>query len=482
MSLFNNDPACAVSPDAYESWGTARSTLYHSIKSYILASNALGSALVHSSPQRPLSRDFLQQFDTELACFLDEEQKLQSAHTALIRSRNMTESFSSISRLPVEVLSNIFLAASAYPTHNNSSNSSPLKSPQAIACVCQAWRTVALSLPSLWSYLYLSIRRPDIDGNSLKRVKLLSERSIGADLRLDIWVQIDAGDREDRDEREAYVTEITIEKLIPVLAPLASRVRHLEIGMSVDSQNFLQSLLACLIGLGASSSIHHLDLWYDPDWILFGASDSRLDLLPWEGSYQPGHWEDESPVGDLLKSVSCLRLRSINIPGNDEAYHALTELSLCDIDLSIQELESILEASPMLHTLSLTRLELDYEGAPTNLISLPHLQSLTLDEVSPKTTRIFALLEPGVHSLHVHLSLKIVDSSMVGDIQGCFGRSNVTNLHIKITEPNRWFSLSRLSLGQLETLTLERCNIWDSDLVDFLASDETRHTLHKAPL
>ncbi|KAF8593096.1 hypothetical protein BDV93DRAFT_612348 [Ceratobasidium sp. AG-I] len=271
------------------------------------------------------------------------------------------------------------------------------------------------------------------------------------------------------------MTEITIEKIIPLLTPLAPRIHHLEIGMDENSQTLLQSLLECILRLGAYNSLQRLDLWYNADWALFGAdSDRHLYLDPWYEPYRSERGKDKYPVANFLESVRQLRVRSVDIPHDHKAYHALTELSLCDVDLSIQVLGSILAASPMLQTLCLRELKLDYDDTPTESIPLSNLRSLTLGPCSMGPDEIICLLpilKPGSHSLHVHLSLRSVDSSVVENIRGFFSRSSVTDLHIKVDEPNSWFGLLRLSLNQLETLTLEACNLRDSDLIDFLESE-----------
>lgn len=65
-------------------------------------------------------------------------------------------------------------------------------------------------------------------------------------------------------------------------------------------------------------------------------------------------------------------------------------------------------------------------------------------------------------------------------MQEFFARSSVTDLHIKVDEPDCWLNSLRLSLDQLETLTLVGCNMWDSDLINFLESEKARRDPHKA--
>lgn len=453
-----NDPAHVIPQDAYHSWNSARDALSQSIQAYIRASSLLSSSLAHSSSQFLSTHDSpdetSSEFDAQLSCLLDEQKELRVAHAALIISRKKSKTFSAISRLPVEVLSNIFLAASAYPTADDTSKRFALRSPASISQVCHAWRDIALGLPPLWAYLRVIIRRPEIDDASMKRIELWSERSIGADLHLDIWVQNDLGDGElERESYEAYATQVTIHKLIPLLTPLASRIRHLEIGFDLDSTNFLQSLLGCLIGLGASDSIQSLSLWYNHRWNPFGSNaDERLDLLPWDPTYLPDNWEDDDSLLDnFLDSVHSLSLRSVNIPRDHEAYHDLTELYLSDVDLSVEEIAPTLESSSGLRILSITDLDLGYGDTPDEPVHLPDLESITLgsgcmggDDVAC----VLALLEPGECSLTVDLSLKSVGSSATEDIRSFFSRSYVTNLHLTIAEPNTWFNLLRFSLGR----------------------------------
>lgn len=70
----SNDLTRATSHNAYLSWNTARDTLYQSIQSYAIASNLLGSSLIHSSFHYLPSHDLLEQFDSEFARCLEEQQ------------------------------------------------------------------------------------------------------------------------------------------------------------------------------------------------------------------------------------------------------------------------------------------------------------------------------------------------------------------------------------------------------------------------
>lgn len=107
-----------VDQDAYLSWSSARTALSKSIQAYSRASNALGSVLAHSAPHHPPLHNPLDnaftEFESELALFHKEQEALQAVQTRLLQSANQSGTFAPINRLPVEVLSNIFIDASAY--------------------------------------------------------------------------------------------------------------------------------------------------------------------------------------------------------------------------------------------------------------------------------------------------------------------------------------------------------------------------------
>lgn len=512
--------------DAYQSWVAARDALRQGIQAYIRTSNALGSSLASASSQSVALDHFPDhvstQFDTELKRFPDEQSELHAAHLALLKSRNISTVFCRISCLPSEILSRIFLAAYVDNPNDDSSRQSR-KFPNILASVCHSWRTIALGTPMLWSYLELIVRRPEIDETSIKCIDLWSHRSTGAQLCLDILVQkdLDYGNSE-RENYEYDTTDITIEKLFPILTPLAPRIFHLTIGLNLDSQNFLQSLLCCLVGLNMSSSIQSLNIWYNCNWKAFYAEpSSSLDLLPFDPTYEPD-WDDDSAFETLLHSIQHLNLSSVNIPLDHKVYHGLVELRLSNIEFQTQDITAILEASPALRLLSLVDFYLEEddnndeddtddgdndddnndnaadsgsnsESSPNSdsgsddtsneRIALVDLQSIILRSnkmPGSQLAKVLNLIESGSHPLRVDLSLKSVESDTADSIRAFFSRSNVAHLQVSIAEPNTWFSLLNRSLRQLQTLSLEGCNLWDQDFVDFISSKETCRNPRKA--
>ncbi|KAF7300751.1 F-box domain-containing protein [Mycena kentingensis (nom. inval.)] len=89
--------------------------------------------------------------------------------------RAMSGVLSPIRRLPVEILSEIFLCVHA---------TTPQQTPWRLGHICRAWRAVALGLPCLWSSIRLGLGLPTYDLRLLLKEQLW--RSMAAPLRIEI--------------------------------------------------------------------------------------------------------------------------------------------------------------------------------------------------------------------------------------------------------------------------------------------------------
>ncbi|KAJ7622308.1 hypothetical protein FB45DRAFT_1061857 [Roridomyces roridus] len=81
-------------------------------------------------------------------------------------------------RLPVEVLSRIFLASLADALSSPSYRSDDIRQPpHVLARVCSAWRTVALDTPELWCAIHLADLEKPWDGDGALFIPTFAERS-----------------------------------------------------------------------------------------------------------------------------------------------------------------------------------------------------------------------------------------------------------------------------------------------------------------
>ncbi|KAF9007290.1 hypothetical protein BDZ89DRAFT_1079468, partial [Hymenopellis radicata] len=140
--------------------------------------------------------------------------------------------------LPQDILTEIFLSCTPSVDHHevdwswrgtNFDSLCPLNHPWNISHVCHRWREIALSLPRLWSVIYLDFRRyTRFSPRQCSFVgSLLFERSA----KLDLCVNIVSGDM-----------EIGNHPLMPLLKESTTRWRILNAHMSSPS---LQSLSGC---------------------------------------------------------------------------------------------------------------------------------------------------------------------------------------------------------------------------------------------
>ncbi|KAG9084215.1 hypothetical protein FS749_005397 [Ceratobasidium sp. UAMH 11750] len=456
---------------SYQSWKSARDSLSLAIRSYISACDNLtsdyNSGLLRPPSDSRFAHHQVAEFEAELSTLPQEEERLQNARAGLVQFQNRIPKLVKIHQLPPEILSRIFLEShQAWITRQDDRGFSTV--PTVLSSVCRSWRSVTLAFPSIWSCIDIAVDAPNSDA-SFECAQLWAARSASAPLSIDICHSNEGFN----DPLE--VSDSGISKLISVLAPIASQIRHLK------TSSYLASclhdyVLICLVNFGTPGLLASLEVEVEE------CEGYPLELFPLK---VPKQLESPSPqrIDEFLQSITNLILSGFIISWESPIYSGLVELSVFFPD-SIdgythgpEDLAQALQSSPQLRVVSLTNHEYANDGlstAPTPPIYLKDLQSLTLSSGANGYSPLLPLFAPGTVPLYLKIELEGIPT-FNEELGLFFNRSNVTTLWAKACEQS-WFSALHHRLSRLESLTLEGCDFSDPSLVGFLDEQHTGRT------
>ncbi|KAG8949905.1 hypothetical protein FRC04_008208 [Tulasnella sp. 424] len=277
----------------------------------------------------------------------------------LIQARKRRNAFLPINRLPVEVLVEIFhtvldsdvLCPPIAPTH--------LARLRTLATVFSVWRSLVSGTPSLWAVLE-STCPPSILPTVIRKAKgsLLSIRCL---------------------VRGRYFDDLDLE-------------------VAMHHQSDGTAFLSAVIPLAQQWAALHLDIRVSHDPWIDRILETHLPSLRRASVRSDSMRLVTNPFGGAMSQLKELRLDMVLIDWTTVELNGLSVLVLTSCEApSISQLLVILERSPGLQVLELTKVDLDITDAPSTIpsIFLPHLKDLALRYMSQQAA---SLLLRSIHT------------------------------------------------------------------------------------
>ncbi|KAG8691042.1 hypothetical protein FRC08_010284 [Ceratobasidium sp. 394] len=448
------DTSASLHNGVLQRWKSARITLSHAINDYLAASVGLCHLLSASSAHHPSLCHSLEQIlsgiDLELLSLQSEEERLKQTRITLANERNKSRVLDPACRLPLEILATIFaMATSQYTKRDRTASSRSHASPIVLSSVSSSWRQIALTTPSLWSYIDLVIGSTSTPSHR-KQAELWVQRSCNAALYINIYEKSSYSNQEP-------VPKHQIASLLEFLAPLMHRVCALNLGARVAMHDILPSVLA-LWAKHTSTDIKRALEVADH----FGSSDAVLGPAA-DGSFSA----DE--LNSFLRSFNRITVMYCRISESVMFHEGLVELHLEGLEASHtptqQELVAMLATCPRLRILVLADCCVEPSEAIPSPVALNHLEFLSLESAgaSRNFVHVFPLLFIGSEGLSMSLTLDRY-CDFFDEARVFFSRTKVTRLHVSAVQ--RYTPLSMLSypIPHLETLALEYFDMLNNDI------------------
>ncbi|KAG8713193.1 hypothetical protein FRC09_018985 [Ceratobasidium sp. 395] len=333
---------------APDNWKACRSVLATAIQSYLAACADLH--LTCSQTQRPYKtrrevEPVLLAVDAELDGLASEEEELGKSRVSLSVLRNRSSALAPVHSLPPEVLAHIFLMAQC--------RSDGPVSDHAFARVSTYWRTTAISLPTLWTQITITLAQVNYEYATL---------SLGRSGSLPIYLDISSKeditkwDNQSKTQWKAF------------LANAIEKAHTLNIVDLCISQTFLDETIRLLLRHGSPGVLKAL-------CIKRTRCEDYADL----GGFPATQFDP------ILRSITVLHLSDTLLPWTSTAYHSLVDLRLQFTEndkreISTSQLAGILAASPGLTILKFDDITItssdDWDAE--NVVRLAHLEVLCL--------------------------------------------------------------------------------------------------------
>ncbi|CAE6421010.1 unnamed protein product [Rhizoctonia solani] len=422
---------------AFQKWKEARKALDHAIQNFLDSTIALQSFLfsTHSSEASSL-RNYLAKTPLDDPPALDSRFAQAQAHL-----NQITNSFLSINTLPLEILLNIFRIACFNTFHSQYDTPIPFNYRQddhrgslVLTHVCSSWRTFLLATPTFWSQFLLDPRHPL--AGECERAQMYSSRAHDALQSLSIYAQLN--------DRCFYLRDS--EALAKIIQPRAGSLTQIALLNFKDPQLVCHVVKLCLKN-GKPGVLRALVIQLETD----NMSCSPIDT---------------SSVGEaMLGPIRVLSLRGIVFTWYSSVYWNLVVLHIGNVYLgvapTISEIQRILSACPLLHTLRLydMRIRPDRPAIPLQKVYLAELVDLNLAALQFDS---MDLLLASIYPQHKDLSLRIAcphwDTQAFGTLYPFLARTNVARLFIEqlnALEPGDVIGRCLSALPDLHTLVLD---------------------------
>ncbi|KAF8606190.1 hypothetical protein BDV93DRAFT_521039 [Ceratobasidium sp. AG-I] len=362
--------------------------------------------------------------------------------------------------LPSEVLSHIFstlVQSWLYAYTIGDKSYGPINYPLLLSSVCVRWRQVAITTPSLWSYLDFDIAGyPSIN---LQYVKFCYERSASAPLSV----------RFGRYDHECSLESID-DQLASLLGSYAARLESLAI--SYWRPKFVKEILAILFAQGTATRVRKLALHATSGEKRMVADSS----LPQKALY------------NLLEPLHTLYLEGVTFDWALIPCRNLVELQLVELAPnavpSPSQLVHFLNANPAIRRLKIAGFDLAFYEHNLPPIQLPELRNLELD-VSPEfMSWFFAQLVPGPHELDLQLKSYVSSThrtQVVDTLRNFFRQARIVSLRIW---GSLWLPFSSIvaHLPHLETLGISNPGYPTYDFTEINSQTELLPKLHTVEL
>ncbi|CAE6468816.1 unnamed protein product [Rhizoctonia solani] len=404
---------------------SSSSRLAIALNRYLDASLAMGNSCTKQSPTDQTFRDpaiLLNQLPRATLF----EQKIQRAKTAIGFARNRSPAIVPIHRLPPELLSHIFGYIVVYNTcvPNFFGTCQLQKRLISLTHVCAHWRKIAISSPSLWSHIDISLPLTEKSRSCMNTFL-----SRAGKVPLDLSVSHNPSGSHIFEPED----QINID-LKEIVSPLIHRVRGLKCNaqpswLRRSETEFCLSTLSSFLNKDAAPGrltmldacinsgfrVFHLQTIEDPQ----NEDVLSLDIPAFQ-------------LEELLLPVTVLRLHNIFPHWGSKAFHGLVDLRLCAVNglISIHELQlaTILRQSPLLRVLEIG-IGIDFVGAPVVPVALYHLEALITRIPSySQLGRVLRLIDTGSGPLFMTIMDSCMDDELNDNVKQFFTHSNVTIL------------------------------------------------------
>ncbi|KAH9918411.1 uncharacterized protein BXZ73DRAFT_80634 [Epithele typhae] len=344
------------------------------------------------------------------------EQALRVTAASILEDlRARINSYSPFSRIPAEIISEIFLHSVYRPDRRASSQiwqeqAEHIATLLPLTHVCQSWRRVALQLPALWT---------DIDCHSRGQYLAFKERS--RELGVSLVVNYRDVSRICRPRfalgNAARISNMAIEE---VVSSLIHRIQRLDIELECPELE-------------------------PPPW-LFTTSAPRMECLnlviECSDSYSlDSGWPGTPPEKSLLfrDQISSLRALSLSglfkwIPVN--SFPDLTHFSLsCENCHMAMVLDVVLAATPRLEILHLSRASVTTATLfPSSRPRLPFLRSVSFSESFPSALQIVYFVDIPA-STPIRMVTSSIDPHSVLDLKDVPAVRDATDLTVRVSRP-----------------------------------------------
>ncbi|KAF8596243.1 hypothetical protein BDV93DRAFT_528180 [Ceratobasidium sp. AG-I] len=398
--------------DVLNSWKAAHAAFASAVDTYIGASSDLESfcKLASEDHEGEDLEDICNALEDRIPVLILHEEKLRLARASLQRQRNTSRKLSSVGRLPLEVLTSIFvIAVTSDRTARTMSHPKPhsVDFANILASVCSYWRRVAISIPELWSYIDLSRH------GGLDHVSLWLERA--RNRALDIRTGSETTYPDWRHQHTPFVQN-------------ANRARSLFLRGGRDYMNLW------------------LSRWYQ-DGVPRTTTTLALhpvlqddDILDFPGANMPS----QTMLDELLRPISVLYLRHVVVAWGQVSFQNLSILCLVELEevgvesaINIDILCKMLLASPRLQCLQLVGAYISHTESIREItpsIRLEYLETLELSGLAEaEILLLLSNITPGSRPLAFLISREdkypgfnnLIEGALVRFLQ----RSNVTTFY-----------------------------------------------------
>ncbi|KAF8671517.1 hypothetical protein RHS04_08275 [Rhizoctonia solani] len=436
----------------------AHDSLLTALNHYLSVCSSINKSQVYSASPQGNFQELIGCVSNELALIPDLEKILLKARATLASTRNCAPCIAPVSRLPDDILIQIF----QFITDDRGCNAyddgraracSPFRYPRLLTHVCSHWRDVALTSKSLWVHIDIPSYISCTEGAIANVKECISQAGARP---LDIHLV-----EPDIDTRPPP-TIANLSHIPQILEPISPQVRSLEfrLGKPLRSLQCPESsakryshLLSAVLKNATLGSLTRLAI-------------SLENTLPGSTSqhyFMEGNGGDEDHSGGslasrgniasisvsqsdleaLLLSVISLELKGIYPRWTSQAYRGLVELRLNTyngVSMPETSLRAILSSSPGLRRLDfglkITRTPLDLDYPP---VLLSELETLVTGQRGLEELGLFLrMINPGSRPLAVYLDKPGRCSShpdiprvpFNSHIEAFFARTNVERLSI----------------------------------------------------
>ncbi|KAG8708870.1 hypothetical protein FRC09_000986 [Ceratobasidium sp. 395] len=426
--------------------------------------------------------DVFDDMDKELDRLESYQHELRQMRVDVSQIRNRSPRLASIMILPRELLSYIFelvLLAEHWdyvvPDFISPDDYlEPLRHPNILSGVCTYWHQVVTNTPSLWAYIDLVV-----SGQHKKKHYTRASRLIKHTASLPLSIRIHSpAPSESKD----------IRRLTKWLAPVAHRIRSLDMSEGLPSKEMQSSVLKCWFEHGVPGTVKELGLVrfgrYHEDrkhrYRFIEAATSAPSPNSWQLAVSQQRFEA------LLQPIEILRLGGLFPHWHSQAYHGLVHLKLYTARIKEAELINLLSQNPQLRTLSLDIEVLKTQSRDTAVtpIRLPQLEILSMFRMvdATKLWSILRLIAPGSGPLRMSFGIDptivTADFTQSKEIRAFIQRSNVTAIWVNGTYTNGthvngdenkdiWFPQTLSSFPQLRTLALHNYSLVQNNAVRY---------------